>query len=242
MAHKCSYFFLFTWYLLVNLYYFQRTTRRLFSVCGCFFRQVIGVCSIRIFAKNMGDPYYEPTIMVNDRVRNPKTWKFTNWFLYHGGNQRVVINGSNSTWAPSLSGVPQALLWDHLNLFILYANDIPDLIQGYIRMLADESWPIDLPDVTQWSQTLDLFYLDDKLNHRSGIWLMSAAANWKLSSFTLYSIKQSTEVDVAHEEKYLEFGVWMIWNHLFTAREQQPRQYKYLDWLRDSLASKIGYF
>jgi len=26
------------------------------------------VCSIRIFAKNMGDPYYEPTIVVYDNV------------------------------------------------------------------------------------------------------------------------------------------------------------------------------
>ena len=27
---------------------------------------VLGVCSIRIFAENMGDPYYEPTIVVHD--------------------------------------------------------------------------------------------------------------------------------------------------------------------------------
>ena len=26
----------------------------------------LGMCSIRDFAKNMGDPYYEPTIMVHD--------------------------------------------------------------------------------------------------------------------------------------------------------------------------------
>ena len=26
----------------------------------------LGVRSIRIFAKNMGDPYYEPTIVVHD--------------------------------------------------------------------------------------------------------------------------------------------------------------------------------
>jgi len=38
----------------------------LFLVCGCFLRQVLGVCSIRILAKNMGDPYYEPTIVVHD--------------------------------------------------------------------------------------------------------------------------------------------------------------------------------
>ena len=31
-----------------------------------FLRQVLGVCSIRIFEKNMGDPYYEPTIVVHD--------------------------------------------------------------------------------------------------------------------------------------------------------------------------------
>ena len=29
---------------------------------------VLGVCSIKIFAKNMGDPYYEPTIVVHDSI------------------------------------------------------------------------------------------------------------------------------------------------------------------------------
>jgi len=38
----------------------------LFLVGGCFLRQVLGVCSIRIFAKNIGVPYYEPTIVVHD--------------------------------------------------------------------------------------------------------------------------------------------------------------------------------
>jgi len=52
----------------VDLYSLQRTTRGLFIVGGCFLRQVLGVCSIRIFAKNIGDPYYEPTIMVHDIV------------------------------------------------------------------------------------------------------------------------------------------------------------------------------
>jgi len=26
------------------------------------------MCSIRVFAKNLGDPYYEPTIMVHDYI------------------------------------------------------------------------------------------------------------------------------------------------------------------------------
>jgi len=36
----------------------------LFLVCGCFLRQVLGMCSIRIFAKKHA--YYEPTIVVHD--------------------------------------------------------------------------------------------------------------------------------------------------------------------------------
>ena len=28
--------------------------------------QFLGVCSIRVFEKNHGDPYYEPTIVVHD--------------------------------------------------------------------------------------------------------------------------------------------------------------------------------
>jgi len=52
---------------LVDLYSLQRTTRGLFLVVGgCFLMQLLGVCSIRIFAKNMGNPYYEPTIVVHD--------------------------------------------------------------------------------------------------------------------------------------------------------------------------------
>ena len=30
------------------------------------FRWLLGVCSIRVFAKNHGNPYYEPTIVVHD--------------------------------------------------------------------------------------------------------------------------------------------------------------------------------
>ena len=50
----------------MNLYLLQRITRGWFLVGGRFLRQVLGVFSIRIFAKNMGDPYYEPTIVVHD--------------------------------------------------------------------------------------------------------------------------------------------------------------------------------
>jgi len=36
------------------------------EVEGCFSWWLSGVCSFRVFAKNIGDPYYEPTIVVHD--------------------------------------------------------------------------------------------------------------------------------------------------------------------------------
>ena len=66
--------------------------------------------------------------------------------------QRMVLNGSKSEWAPLLSGVPQGSVeWTPvLNgspmgwvlgplLFILYVNDIPDLVQCNIKMFADDT-------------------------------------------------------------------------------------------------------
>ena len=38
-----------------------------------FLRQVLGVCSIRIFEKNISDPYYEPTIVVHDTEPSSNT-------------------------------------------------------------------------------------------------------------------------------------------------------------------------
>jgi len=66
--------------LLVDLYLLQKITRGLFLVGGCFLRQVLGVCSIRVFAKNIGDPYYEPSIVVHDSTLNalsPEGWGWT---------------------------------------------------------------------------------------------------------------------------------------------------------------------
>jgi len=33
----------------------------------------VWVCSVRIFEKNMGDPYYEPTIMVHNKMKYKPT-------------------------------------------------------------------------------------------------------------------------------------------------------------------------
>jgi len=38
-----------------------------------FLRWLLGVCSIRVLAKNHGDPYYEPKNMVHDKINFAST-------------------------------------------------------------------------------------------------------------------------------------------------------------------------
>ena len=51
--------------------------------------------------------------------------------------QRVVVNGAKSDWAPVLSGVPQGTILGPL-LFSLYINDISSDIESEIRLFADD--------------------------------------------------------------------------------------------------------
>ena len=51
--------------------------------------------------------------------------------------QRVVVNGAKSQWAPVLSGVLQGTVLDPL-LFSLYINDIMDGIESEIHLFADD--------------------------------------------------------------------------------------------------------
>ena len=51
--------------------------------------------------------------------------------------QRVVVNGVKSDWAPVVCGVPQGTVLGPL-LFSLYINDIPVGIDSQIRLFADD--------------------------------------------------------------------------------------------------------
>ena len=65
-----------------------------------------------------------------------KTLKWIDSFLCFR-QQRVVVNGVKSDWAPVLSGVPQGIVLDPL-LFSLYINDISSDSESEIRLFADD--------------------------------------------------------------------------------------------------------
>ena len=77
--------------------------------------------------------------------------------------QRVVVNGVKSDWAPLVSGVPQGTVLGPL-LFSLHINDIMSDIESEIRLFADYS--VCYREIKDIEDTLKLQKDIDRL----GIW------------------------------------------------------------------------
>ena len=55
-----------------------------------------------------------------------------------GRRQRVLANGSKSSWSPVMRGIPQgSVLWPML--FVCYINDMPDVVDSPIHIFADDT-------------------------------------------------------------------------------------------------------
>jgi len=82
--------------------------------------------------------------------------------------QRVAINGCLSDWTNVQSGVPQGSVLGPL-LFMLYVNDIPDLIEGGVRIFADDT---KISDIRNLDNCLRLQQNLNELSQWSIVWLL----------------------------------------------------------------------
>ena len=55
-----------------------------------------------------------------------------------GRRQRVCIRGTESVWTEVRSGIPQGSVLGPI-LFVIYINDLPDVISSYVYMYADDT-------------------------------------------------------------------------------------------------------
>ena len=55
-----------------------------------------------------------------------------------GRKQKVVFNGKSSPWEEVLSGIPQGSVLGPI-LFIIFINDLPDVVEGQVKIFADDT-------------------------------------------------------------------------------------------------------
>ena len=83
--------------------------------------------------------------------------------------QRVVVNGVKSDWAPVLSGVPRGTVLGPL-LFSLYINDMSSGIESEIRLFADDS--VCYREIKEEEDTMKLHCDIDRLGSWARKWGM----------------------------------------------------------------------
>ena len=97
----------------------------------------------------------------------------------HDRSQRVVIHGKSSAWGSIEAGVPQGSVLGPL-MFLIYVNDITNIVQSEIRLFADDTTlyvkvddPVqsstmlnqDLASVSSWSNKWLVSFNPKKLKH-----------------------------------------------------------------------------
>ncbi|MCG8047037.1 MAG: reverse transcriptase domain-containing protein [Candidatus Thiodiazotropha endolucinida] len=126
--------------------------------------------------------------------------------------QRVVVNGSQSDWSNVSSGIPQGSVLGPV-LFLIYINDLPDVITAFVKLFADDAKvydvvrrrdPIDtatnkiqssLNGSVKWAEDWLMFFNPTKCHHLQ-------VGNFEIP--TTYTMKSGAEtheiIKVKHEK------------------------------------------
>ena len=93
------------------------------------------------------------------------------WIQDFLSQQRVVVNGTHSAWVSVTSGIQQGSVLGPL-LFIIFVNDMPDLVKSFLYMFAE-----DAKLLTRVNETDGTSQLQHDLNT-----LIDWADTWQLTS------------------------------------------------------------
>ena len=106
-----------------------------------------------------------------------------------GRRQRVVVNGSKSTWAKVTSGIPQGSVLGPL-LFVCFINDMPCVVASPVHLFADDTklyrgvttledhkaLQDDLTNLEDWSTKWNLCFNSNKCKVMHVYWTQQPAA------------------------------------------------------------------
>ena len=76
--------------------------------------------------------------------------KVFNWLkdFLNERHQRLVINGTFSTWERFTSGVPQSSVFGKV-LFLMFINDIPEFLNCTVKLFADDTKLYSMTNTTE---------------------------------------------------------------------------------------------
>ena len=194
------------------------------------------------FAKVFDSVLHERLLLKADYfgIRN-KTNIWLRSFLT-GRSQRVVINGSASSWSPVVSGVPQGTVLGAI-LFLMFINDLPTNTTSGIKLFVDDCVlyrPInsvsdhfalqrDLDQLEKWAYTWQMKFAPTKC------FVMSVTLKNSPSQFS-YSLCNA-QLDGACHQKYLADHITCTWSWQLQCDEAKKKAMRVLRILQSSLSS-----